>query len=283
MAKKKQKFYAVGAGYLPGIYMEWFGKNGAEIQVKGFPGARYQGFSTLAEARKWLKDFQDGGQTSAPAPDDLEMIENEKEKQTHGERAGEDIAAACDRELNERVLEKLEEGKIIIYTDGGCINNPGPGGYGVVLLSGSHRKELSGGFRLTTNNRMELLACIEGLKTLKQPSDVILFSDSRYVVDGINKGWARRWQKNRWMRSFDKSAENVDLWAQLLELCAKHTVEFSWVRGHTGETENERCDRLATLAAADTANQARDMAFETGRTTAPGAGMSFSFPDSKKE
>lgn len=283
MAKKKQKFYAVGAGHVPGIYMEWFGKNGVETQVKGFPGARYQGFSTLAEAQKWLKDFQQGDETPAAAPANLDLIEIKNAEEEHGENKRDGIEATADRELNKRVLEGLKEGKIIIYTDGGCINNPGPGGYGVVLLSGNHRKELSGGFRQTTNNRMELLACIEGLKALKQPSFVILFSDSRYVVDGINKGWAKRWQKNRWMRSLEKSAENVDLWAQLLELCDKHTVQFSWVRGHAGEKENERCDRLSTLVAADTDNLDRDVAFETNQTTAPGPKMLFSFPDSKKE
>lgn len=117
-------------------------------------------------------------------------------------------------------------GKIVIYTDGGCINNPGPGGYGVVLKKGNKRKELSGGFRLTTNNRMELMACIVGLKALKRKLSVVLYSDSKYVVDGISEGWAKQWKANKWMRNKYERAKNVDLWKQLLDLCEKHDVEF---------------------------------------------------------
>ncbi len=139
--------------------------------------------------------------------------------------------------------------KVIIYTDGACLGNPGPGGYGVVLLHGAHRKELSGGFAETTNNRMELLACIRGLEALKYPCQVDLYSDSRYVVDGIDKGWAARWQRNNWMRNKSDPAVNADLWQRLLELTARHRVTFHWVRGHAGTVENETCDRLATGAA----------------------------------
>jgi ribonuclease HI len=138
---------------------------------------------------------------------------------------------------------------VIIYTDGGCINNPGPGGYGVVLKNAKERKELSGGFRLTTNNRMELMACIVGLKALKRKLSVVIYSDSKYVVDGISKGWAKRWKSNGWMRNKYDRAENVDLWEQLLELCEKHKVQFRWVKGHAGNPENERCDQLAKQAA----------------------------------
>ena len=132
-----------------------------------------------------------------------------------------------------------------IYTDGACKGNPGPGGYGVVLLSGGRRKELSGGFRKTTNNRMELLACVEGLRSLKRPCSVVLTSDSSYVVNAIEKGWAKRWRSKNWMLSPGKPAKNSDLWKQLLELCAEHTVKFHWVKGHAGHPENERCDALA--------------------------------------
>ena len=138
-----------------------------------------------------------------------------------------------------------------IYTDGGCIGNPGPGGYGVVLLFGKHRKELSDGFKETTNNRMELLACIKGLEALKEKCRVELYSDSKYVVDGINKGWAQRWQKNNWIRNQKTGdrAVNPDLWQQLLDLVKQHDVTMNWVKGHAGNQENEVCDELANTAA----------------------------------
>ena len=136
-----------------------------------------------------------------------------------------------------------------LYTDGGCINNPGPGGYGVVLLYDSHRKELSGGYRLTTNNRMEILAAIIGLETLKEPCRITLYSDSQYLVNAIEKGWAQRWQADGWKRNKKEKALNPDLWERLLELCTTHKVMFEWVRGHAGHSENERCDELATTAA----------------------------------
>ncbi len=141
---------------------------------------------------------------------------------------------------------------VTLYTDGGCINNPGPGGYGVVLLYDSHRKELSGGFRKTTNNRMEILAAITGLQALKEPCRVTLYSDSQYLVNAIEKGWAQRWQSNGWMRNKKEKAINPDLWEKLLELCKIHKVHFEWLRGHAGHDENERCDELATSAARGT-------------------------------
>ncbi|HEY89619.1 MAG TPA: ribonuclease HI [Thermoflexia bacterium] len=138
-----------------------------------------------------------------------------------------------------------KEKQVIIYTDGSALGNPGPGGYGVVLCFGPHQRELTGGYRLTTNNRMELLAAIKGLEALTEPCRVTLYSDSRYVVDGITKGWARRWRANNWMRNKRERALNVDLWAELLELCEKHEVAFRWVKGHAGNAGNERCDQLA--------------------------------------
>jgi ribonuclease HI len=138
---------------------------------------------------------------------------------------------------------------VTLYTDGGCIDNPGPGGYGVVLLYNSIRKELSRGYRRTTNNRMEILAAIAGLEALKEPCRVALFSDSQYLVNAIQKGWARRWQANGWKRSNKEKAINPDLWERLLELCEIHKVQFEWVRGHAGHSENERCDELAKAAA----------------------------------
>ncbi len=139
--------------------------------------------------------------------------------------------------------------QVILYTDGGCINNPGPGGYGVVILYGSHRKELSRGFHRTTNNRMEILAAIAGLEALKEPCRVTLYSDSQYLVNAIEKGWALRWQSNGWMRNRKEKAINPDLWERLLDLCKIHSVQFEWLRGHAGQSENERCDELAKSAA----------------------------------
>ena len=138
--------------------------------------------------------------------------------------------------------------QVIIYTDGGCEPNPGPGGFGVVLLFGGRRKELSGGFRMTTNNRMELYAAIQGLSALKEPCEVTLYSDSGYLVNGINKGWAARWKAKKWMRNSKERAVNPDLWQIILDLCAKHHVTFVWLRGHAGNVENERCDQLSTQA-----------------------------------
>jgi len=134
--------------------------------------------------------------------------------------------------------------EITIYTDGAARGNPGPGGYGVVLVSGHHRKELSGGFRLTTNNRMELLAVIIALETLRRPgSEVTLYTDSRYVADAVEKGWVFEWEK----KSFRKK-KNPDLWIRFLKSYRQHRVKFIWIKGHAENTENERCDRLAVLA-----------------------------------
>jgi len=138
--------------------------------------------------------------------------------------------------------------KVTIYSDGACVGNPGPGGYGIVLLYGNHRKELSRGFRKTTNNRMELLAAIMALETLKEKCSVTLYSDSQYLVNAIKKGWARKWRSMGWMRNKDEKAANPDLWQRLLRLCEHHEVDFRWIRGHAGNKENERCDELAVAA-----------------------------------
>ena len=138
--------------------------------------------------------------------------------------------------------------EVTIYTDGACSGNPGAGGYGVVLLYGAARKELSAGYRLTTNNRMEVLAVIRGLEVLKEPCRVNLYSDSKYVVDAIEKGWVMKWRGNNWMRTKKERASNVDLWERLLVLLERHQVKFIWVKGHADNPGNERCDELARLA-----------------------------------
>ena len=144
------------------------------------------------------------------------------------------------------MAEKLKH--VIIYTDGACTGNPGPGGYGVVLKYGTHRKELSAGYRKTTNNRMELMAVIAGLQALKDRCQVTLYSDSQYLVESLSKGWAKKWQENGWKRNKKKKALNPDLWEILLDLFEQHKIDIKWVRGHAGEEENERADFLATSA-----------------------------------
>jgi len=144
-------------------------------------------------------------------------------------------------------MERLKS--VTIYTDGACLGNPGPGGYGVVLLYKGRRKELSGGYRKTTNNRMEIMAEIVGLKALKEKCEATLYSDSEYLVKAITKGWVKRWRKNNWRRNRKEKALNPDLWEQLLQLYEYHQVEFKWVKGHAKSAENNRCDELALEAA----------------------------------
>lgn len=149
--------------------------------------------------------------------------------------------------------------KIIIYTDGASRGNPGPGGYGTVMLAGPYRKEISEGFRKTTNNRMELLAVIKGLEALKKEgSEVLVYSDSKYVVDAVTKGWIWGWVKKGF-----KGKKNADLWRRFLESYQKHKVEFKWVKGHAGNVENERCDQLA-VQAATLAGLPADTGYESG-------------------
>jgi ribonuclease HI len=238
---RPKKYYAVARGRNPGIFTAWFGPGGAEVQIRSYPGARYKGFPAIEEARKWMEDQ---AETAASA----------KTKRSSEVRSPVVPNGPGDT-----------TGKTIVYTDGGCLGNPGPGGYGAVILEGEDRTELARGFRLTTNNRMELMACIAALESLKAPSDVVLHSDSRYVVNGMGKGWARKWRANNWMRTKQDAAENADLWAKLLDLSDAHRVEFFWVRGHAGHEENERCDALATGAAAGN-DLAEDTAYVQGRT-----------------
>ena len=136
-----------------------------------------------------------------------------------------------------------------IFTDGACSGNPGSGGYGAILKYNGHVKEISEGFKCTTNNRMELLAAITALEMLKEPCSVTLYSDSKYLVDSVNLGWIEKWKANGWKRNSKEKAKNVDLLIRLISQLEKHSVEFIWVKGHDGHVENERCDTLATTAA----------------------------------
>lgn len=135
--------------------------------------------------------------------------------------------------------------KVELYTDGACSGNPGTGGWGAILKYGNTEKELCGGEKETTNNRMELTAAIEGLSALKEPCEVTLYSDSKYLVDGIDKGWAKSWKSRGWKKADGKMALNIDLWDTLLSLFEKHVVTLVWVKGHAGHPYNERCDALA--------------------------------------
>jgi ribonuclease HI len=138
--------------------------------------------------------------------------------------------------------------KVTIYTDGACSGNPGPGGYGAILRYDSREKELSGGFRNTTNNRMELMAAIAALETLKEPCEVTIVTDSQYLVNAVEKGWLYRWKEKGWRKSDKMTVLNIDLWERILVLLARHKVAFQWIRGHAGHPENERCDALAVEA-----------------------------------
>ena len=138
--------------------------------------------------------------------------------------------------------------EVYLYTDGACSGNPGPGGYGAILVYNGHEKVLSAGYRVTTNNRMELLGVIVGLSALIEPCKVQLYTDSKYVSEAVEKGWARSWQENGWRKKDKKPAKNPDLWEQLLELLERHDVTIHWLKGHAGHEFNERCDKLAVNA-----------------------------------
>jgi ribonuclease HI len=219
---RKKKYYAVAVGRRPGIYTQWSGPLGAKAQVEAYPRAVFKGFYTRAEAQAFLEDPP---QRRAHRGPNRSEVSREKD-----------------------LPQAPADDQVVVYTDGGATNNPGPGGYGVVIEAPGGPYELSAGYRCTTNNRMELTAAIVGLKWFKKPAKILLYTDSRYVVDGITKGWAKRWRANNWMRTKSEAALNVDLWKQLLEECERHQVEFRWVKGHAGITGNERCDRLSVEA-----------------------------------
>ena len=214
-----KKFYAIAVGRQPGIYGNW---PAAQAQVQGFAGAKFKGFTTKDEAQDWL----DNPATSRPS--------TEKRK-SNSTTSTEDTSP--------------KEGEVTIYTDGGARYNPGPGGYGIVLIYHGTRKEFSGGYRHTTNNRMELMGCIVALRELdKRNTAVTLYSDSSYVVNGISKGWAKNWRKNGWIKSDKQPALNPDLWSELLNLVEDLNITFKWVKGHAGHPMNERCDELVVAA-----------------------------------
>jgi ribonuclease HI len=227
-----KKYYAVAAGRSCGIYPDW---PTAEKQVKGYPGAKFKSFTSRQLAEDWLCDPVYSRKTGQKDP-----------------------------VFSSHPAVDIPPGAVVVYTDGGCINNPGPGGYGVVILAMDRTFELSGGYRLTTNNRMEVMAAIVGLKkAIAYGAPIFLFSDSSYLVNAVNKGWAKSWRKNDWMKSDGQPPLNIDLWKQLLALIEGDgpKVRFHWVKGHSGNPLNERCDQLA-VAAARSDSVERDRGYE---------------------
>ena len=225
MAKKK--IYVVARGKKPGIYKAWAGKGQAQEQVTGQAGAIYKSFSSAGPAVEWLE-------TVDHHPDLMAELQK--------------LPGSSRRS----VAPSIDHGDVAIYTDGACTGNPGPGGYGCVILNGDRRQERSAGFSLTTNNRMEILACITGIEAFAETGETraTLVTDSRYVVNAVTKGWAKKWRSRRWMRTDIEPAKNPDLWERLLDLLNSCDVRFQWVKGHAGHAENERCDELAVAAAA---------------------------------
>jgi ribonuclease HI len=232
LAKKKKQYYAVVKGRAPGIYRTWFGAGGAAEQVQGIDEALYRGFYTEEEMAAWLAGLpQRMLKRAAP---ELAAC------------AAETSAVTPSQEAEMQSL--LEAGKVVVFTDGSADTKSRRGGYGAVVWRGKKREELSGGLRGTTNNRMELMAVIKALETLQKKSDVVVFSDSQYVVRAMMEGWVDNWRANGWTRDKGQKLMNADLWQALDALNQKHDVEYRWVRGHSGTRENERCDRLAVAA-----------------------------------
>lgn len=207
MSNSNFKYYAVRKGRQPGIYRTW---DECSAQVNGYAGAVYKGFKSLEEAQAFLNR---GAPEKIGPPSPPRAVEH--------------------------------RAQVVVYTDGAALGNPGSGGYGIVMLNAHHRKEFKGGFRLTTNNRMEMTAAIVALRMLTTRVSVTLYTDSRYLVNSMTKGWVESWRKRGWKKWDKTDAANSDLWEELLGECDKHQVTFEWVRGHHGNIENERCDELS--------------------------------------
>jgi len=223
-----EKFYAVAVGRVPGIYSNW---PEAKKQIEGFAGAMHKSFASLPEADAWLKNpgqCRGGRQQAAPM-----------------------VATATE----------MDDMGVVIHTDGSCLGNPGPGGYGAIIREKGQERQLSGGFRHTTNNRMEIMAAIIALRATAAGGETIhLYSDSSYLVNAIGKGWAKNWARRGWRKSDGQPALNADLWQELLALLANRKVVWHWLRGHAGHYDNGRCDRLA-VSAAKAANLPEDTGY----------------------
>lgn len=229
MAKKK--WYGVARGKKKGVYDQWFGPGGAKEQIDGYKGALYRGFPSYEEAASFVKSGQ---------------------AKSGGEKRG---------------FEKIEpdDTRVVVYTDGGCINNPGPGGYGAVILFKDGKEELSGGRRHTTNNRMELLACIKALEFLiNEKREIVLHTDSSYIVNAVNKGWLKSWVSRGWKKSDGGDVLNQDLWQEMIRYISQLNIKLVWVKGHAGIEHNERCDELANSNARNGSGE-RDVWFEENK------------------
>ncbi|MBP7735446.1 MAG: ribonuclease HI [Spirochaetes bacterium] len=217
----EKKYYAVAKGRKPGIYKKWYD---AKLQVDGYSGAIYKGFPKYDLAREWINRYR--GSNKKVIQPGVMSVENIEEVTTS------------------------VDGKIIIYADGSCKNNPGPGGYGIIQIANGEEKEITGGYRYTTNNRMELMAVIVALENIDNKDfPVIIYTDSQYVVNSINKGWAKKWKANNWIKKDGNPALNRDLWEKLLLILNNLDVSFYWIMGHAGNPINEKCDKLAMMAA----------------------------------
>ncbi len=229
----KQKFYAIAKGYQTGIFTSW---NEAKNLIDGYKGAIYKSFPTREEAEVWLKNPKYGQGGKKPSTVSKKKIQD---------------------------FSKTDG--IVIFSDGGSINNPGPGGYGAIIIKNGKELELSQGYRLTTNNRMELRGVISALTEVRGTKEKIkVYTDSKYVVDAINKGWTKNWQRNGWLKADKTPVLNRDLWELLVDLNRELDVEFNWVKGHAGNHYNERCDRLAVSSARSGDHQV-DHGFESNK------------------
>ncbi|PIE74740.1 MAG: ribonuclease HI [Deltaproteobacteria bacterium] len=225
----QKKWYAVRKGYKTGIYKSWFGEDGAKKQVDGYKGAQYKGFTNINDAENFMS-----GKSG------LSVSHKNSENSHH-----------------------INENMIIVYTDGGCINNPGAGGYGAVIIKNGIVHKLSGGRRYTTNNRMEMLACIKALEYLKlEKREIVVYTDSAYIVNAVNKKWLFSWQKNNFIKSDGKEVLNRDLWIEILKYLNLLNVKLRWVKGHSGIEYNEICDKLANSEARKNSSE-RDKWFES--------------------
>jgi ribonuclease HI len=212
------------------------------------------------ERKVWLVDADDSEQAIGLVGRFFDIVNEEQNEATQAS-----VLARSPAELKADVTaEWLDHDSLEVWVDGACSGNPGPGGYGIVFRANGEEKVASGGFRLTTNNRMEILAVIVALESLPRKSHVVIHSDSQYVVDAMGKGWAKRWKASGWMRNKTDRAINADLWERLLELCERHDVEFRWIRGHNHQVENELCDGMAQAATQGT-NLPSDTGYNPGR------------------
>lgn len=243
----KNKWYVVWSGRQTGVFTTW---TACQAQVVGYPGAKYKSFKSRAEAETALKrGFSATAKPSSAKPSVQRSAPTSASKPRYADHK-----------------QALADGRTVIYSDGGCDPNPGPGGYGVVLMTPNGvRQEASGGYRETTNNRMELMGWIEGLKLTEPRAAVAIFSDSKYVGDMYAKGFAAGWRDRGWKTSGKKPAANADLWSVLLKQTDERDVVFTHVYGHTGVAENERCDELTHEARRG--DLAVDTAYESGKTS----------------